>query len=229
MRNNAAYLPENPIVYIIFPESIHNRASFCIFENGFGRLRSSVSPGFEKMEKLDAHSADFRQFFLVHYETLCIRAFRLVHDRNLSEDIVQDVFLMLWKRRTEIDFSRPVLPYLTTAVRNRSIDCLRSRKSRGEGTCGLDTLDGYVRCLVADRCEEEFDLSWLRHEIDDGVSQLSEQCRRVFLLSRVTGLKNREIAERLNISVKAVEKHIGVALSKLRLRLSRSGFFNLFL
>ena len=160
------------------------------------------------MEKLDAHSADFRQFFLVHYETLCIRAFRLVHDRNLSEDIVQDVFLMLWKRRTEIDFSRPVLPYLTTAVRNRSIDCLRSRKSRGEGTCGLDTLDGYVRCLVADRCEEEFDLSWLRHEIDDGVSQLSEQ---------------------LNISVKAVEKHIGVALSKLRLRLSRSGFFNLFL
>ena len=47
--------------------------------------------------------------------------------------------------------------------------------------------------------------------------------------SRVTGLKNREIAERLNISVKAVEKHIGVALSKLRLRLSRSGFFNLFL
>ena len=177
------------------------------------------------MEKLDAHSADFRQFFLVHYETLCIRAFRLVHDRNLSEDIVQDVFLMLWKRRTEIDFSRPVLPYLTTAVRNRSIDCLRSRKSRGDGTCGLDTLDGYVRCLVADRCEEE----WLRHEIDDGVSQLSEQCRRVFLLSRVTGLKNREIAERLNISVKAVEKHIGVALSKLRLRLSRSGFFNLFL
>ena len=181
------------------------------------------------MEKLDAHSADFRQFFLVHYETLCIRAFRLVHDRNLSEDIVQDVFLMLWKRRTESEFWRPVLPYLTTAVRSRSIDCLRSRKSRGEGTCGLDTLDGYVRCLVADRCEEEFDLSWLRHEIDDGVSQLSEQCRRVFLLSRVTGLKNREIAERLNISVKAVEKHIGVALSKLRLRLSRSGFFNLFL
>ena len=181
------------------------------------------------MEKLDAHSAEFRQFFLVHYETLCIRAFRLVHDRNLSEDIVQDVFLMLWKRRTEIDFSRPVLPYLTTAVRNRSIDCLRNRKSRGEDTCGLDTLDGYVRCRVADRCEEEFDLSWLRHEIDDGVSQLSEQCRRVFLLSRVTGLKNREIAERLNISVKAVEKHIGVALSKLRLRLSRSGFFNLFL
>ena len=181
------------------------------------------------MENLNAHSADFRQFFLAHYETLCVRAFRLVHDRKLSEDIVQDVFLMLWERREEIDFSRPVLPYLMMAVRNRSIDCLRSRKSHGEGSCGLDTLDGYVRRLVADRCEGEFDLSWLRHEIDDGVSQLSEQCRRVFLLSRKAGLKNREIAEQLNISVKAVEKHIGMALSKLRLRLSRSGFFSLFL
>ena len=180
------------------------------------------------MENQDAHSADFRQFFLTHYETLCVRAFRLVHDRKLSEDIVQDVFLMLWERREEIDFSRPVLPYLMTAVRNRSIDFLRSRKLHGDGTCGLDTLDGYVRRLVADRCEDEFDLSQLRHEIDDGVSQLSEQCRRVFLLSRETGLKNREIAEQLNISVKAVEKHIGVALSKLRLRLSRSGFFSLF-
>lgn len=105
------------------------------------------------MENLNAHSADFRQFFLAHYETLCVRAFRLVHDRKLSEDIVQDVFLMLWERREEIDFSRPVLPYLMTAVRNRSIDCLRSRKSHGEGSCGLDTLDGYVRRLVADRCE----------------------------------------------------------------------------
>ena len=61
------------------------------------------------------------------------------------------------------------------------------------------------------------------------ISGLSEQCRRVFLLSRMTGLKNREIAERLNISVKTVEKHIGSALAKLRLRLGRSGFLRLFL
>ena len=49
------------------------------------------------------------------------------------------------------------------------------------------------------------------------------------MLPRTTGLKNREIAERLNISVKTVEKHIGAALSQLRLRLSRSGFLRLFL
>ena len=94
---------------------------------------------------------------------------------------------------------------------------------------GLDELDVCIRTLVADHIEEEFQLSQLSEEIDCCISGLSEQCRRVFLLSRTTGLKNREIAERLNISVKTVEKHIGAALSQLRLRLSRSGFLRLFL
>ena len=97
------------------------------------------------------------------------------------------------------------------------------------GESGLDELDVCIRTLVADHIEEEFQLSQLSEEIDCCISGLSEQCRRVFLLSRTTGLKNREIAERLNISVKTVEKHIGAALSQLRLRLSRSGFLRLFL
>ena len=96
------------------------------------------------MEKLDAHSAEFRQFFLVHYETLCIRAFRLVHDRNLSEDIVQDVFLMLWKRRTEIDFSRPVY-FLSQTTQSISLfqhlcDRMRSRATDPAQVFAHDTI-----------------------------------------------------------------------------------------
>ena len=153
----------------------------------------------------------------------------MVHDRKASEDIVQDVFLALWERREEVDFDRPLLPLLFVAVKNRAIDLLRSKKRRG-GESGLDELYVCIRTLVvADHIEEEFQLSQLSEEIDCCISGLSEQCRRVFLLSRTTGLKNREIAERLNISVKTVEKHIGAALSQLRLRLSRSGFLRLFL
>ena len=61
------------------------------------------------------------------------------------------------------------------------------------------------------------------------VDRMPEQRRRVFSLSRYEELSNKEIAERLNISVKTVEKHIGSALAKLRLRLGRSGFLRLFL
>ena len=138
--------------------------------------------------------------------------------------------------RTMFDFRRTyvlwtvlvLLPLLFVAVKNRAIDLLRSKKWRG-GESGLDELDVCIRTLVADHIEEEFQLSQLSEEIDCCISGLSEQCRQVFLLSRTTGLKNREIAERLNISVKTVEKHIGAALSQLRLRLSRSGFLRLFL
>lgn len=181
---------------------------------------------FEKT--VENHSAYFQQLFRDHYEPLCARAFQMVHDRKASEDIVQDVFLALWERREEVDFDRPLLPLLFVAVKNRAIDLLRSKKWRG-GESGLDELDVCIRTLVADHIEEEFQLSQLSEEIDCCISGLSEQCRRVFLLSRTTGLKNREIAERLNISVKTVEKHIGAALSQLRLRLSRSGFLRLFL
>ena len=92
-----------------------------------------------------------------------------------------------------------------------------------------DIVQDVFLALWERREEVEFQLSQLSEEIDCCISGLSEQCRRVFLLSRTTGLKNREIAERLNISVKTVEKHIGAALSQLRIRLSRSGFLRLFL
>ena len=57
---------------------------------------------------------------------------------------------------------------------------------------------------------------------------MPELSQRIFLLSRESGLKNREIADQLNISIKTVEKHITSVLAKLRLRLMRSDFFTFF-
>ena len=185
------------------------------------------SPEFVKCLERGEREA-FQRLFEMYHKALCFFATRIVRDSLEAEDIVQDVFLALWERREEVDFDRPLLPLLFVAVKNRAIDLLRSKKWRG-GESGLDELDVCIRTLVADHIEEEFQLSQLSEEIDCCISGLSEQCRRVFLLSRTTGLKNREIAERLNISVKTVEKHIGAALSQLRIRLSRSGFLRLFL
>ena len=172
----------------------------------------SIPTYFEKT--VENHSAYFQQLFRDHYEPLCARAFQMVHDRKASEDIVQDVFLALWERREEVDFDRPLLPLLFVAVKNRAIDLLRSKKWRG-GESGLDELDVCIRTLVADHIEEEFQLSQLSEEIDCCISGLSEQCRRVFLLSRTTGLKNREIAERLYLSEGSVKQYISQIYSKL--------------
>ena len=52
--------------------------------------------------------------------------------------------------------------------------------------------------------------------LDEAIATLPEKCREVFILSKVEGLKNREIAEKLNISEKTVERHMSIALSRLR-------------
>ncbi len=180
------------------------------------------------MENLDFLN-EFQELFRTHYVMLCVRAFGYVHDNKIAEDIVQDVFVSLWEHRQQLDFSRSLLPLLTVSVKNRSIDHLRHSKiSAPADRRAEDELDEYLHNLIADDLEQEIELVQLRDGIHEGILQLSEQSRRIFLLSRESGLKNREIAERLNISIKTVEKHIALVLAKLRLHLLRGGFFNLF-
>ena len=66
---------------------------------------------------------------------------------------------------------------------------------------------------------EQTDIETLEQLVEKAIGELPEQCRKVFELSRYEGLKYREIAERLEISVKTVETHIANALKKLRITL----------
>lgn len=180
------------------------------------------------MENLDYLNA-FQDLFRDHYVALCVRAFGYVHDHKVAEDIVQDVFLLLWERRQQIDFDRSIFPLLVVSVRNRSIDYLRRLKKRScDERKAAAELDEYVRMLIICDIGSDIELVQLRDEIHEGISQMPELSQRIFLLSRESGLKNREIADQLNISIKTVEKHITSVLAKLRLRLMRSDFFTFF-
>lgn len=185
----------------------------------------SIPTYFEKT--VENHSAYFQQLFRDHYEPLCARAFQMVHDRKASEDIVQDVFLALWERREEVDFDRPLLPLLFVAVKNRAIDLLRSKNGGG----GIRT--GRVGCLYSYACRRPYRRGVPVIAVERGDRLLHFGTFRAVPpgvpVEPHDRPENREIAERLNISVKTVEKHIGAALSQLRLRLSRSGFLRLFL
>lgn len=138
-------------------------------------------------------------------------AYRKTNDFESAEEIIQDVFLAFYNSRDKIE-DNPVL-YLRGILKHKIFDYERKRKIK------ILPLDKYghsyseepAGTIYCDICVKELD-----KKIRTTIDQLPAQCRTVFLMSRNENLTYSEIAERLNISVKTVEAHIGKALKYLR-------------
>jgi RNA polymerase sigma-70 factor (ECF subfamily) len=160
----------------------------------------------------------FEDVFKSHYAKLTIFANRFLNDVHVSEEIVAESLTYLWEKRESIVFSSSVTGYLYTMVRNRSMNYLKHQKVENE----------YVNYLIRNNLVDELP----EHDIDPyeeketaqqiriAINALPERCREVFMMSRFEYLKNKEIAERLNISQKTVERQITIALDKLRKNLN---------
>lgn len=172
------------------------------------------------------------QLFKQYYKVLKMYSFRITLDEELSEDVVQDVFFELWqKRETLILRDETIKAYLFKAVFNQSINIIKreekyARLQDDNERCSL--LDIYVSTSVQSS-EQSLLLKELASEIKAFVQSLPPQCKKVFILSRRYGLKNKEIAEQLDISIKAVEKHITKALFGLKKYLVEKDLFQIIL
>lgn len=168
----------------------------------------------------------FKDIFLEYYSSLCTYAFRYTKDTSAAEDIVQDVFTSFWNKREEINFEQPIKPLLYKYTQNRALDYLKSssyKTERLDEYTSFAVLDSYIRDLIANQSEEYLDFKELNKEIMECIDSLPDQCKRVYNLSRSENLKNREIAEELNINIKTVEKHISKALFEIRTHLDKKG------
>lgn len=163
----------------------------------------------------------FDQLFNEHYLSLCHFANRYVGDMDMARSLVQEVFVYIWINRDRLEISHSAKSYLYHAVKNKSINFLKEEK------CNPKIEDSSFNMPVQpfqDRMEE----AELRGLINQSINQLPEKCREIFLLSRSEELKYAEIAQKLNISVKTVEMQIGIALKRIREKLSDYHSFNLF-
>ncbi|MFZ5940111.1 MAG: RNA polymerase sigma-70 factor [Bacteroidota bacterium] len=154
----------------------------------------------------------FEQAFRKYFPGLLGFALKYLPDRDDAREVVHQVFINLWERRSEIDFSEPLKSYLFTSVYNRSLNVIRDRKK-------LSRED-----RIPDRADESelssrIETTELEQRIGESIAALPEKCREVFELSRFGGLKYSEIAAQLGISVKTVENHMNKALKILRERL----------
>ena len=79
-------------------------------------------------------------FFRNHYKGLCKFALGYVKQEEVAKEIVQDAFVSLWEKRQTIDLTKPVKTYLTTTVRNKSLNYIRDHKKFSDNLLALENL-----------------------------------------------------------------------------------------
>ncbi|PZP41841.1 MAG: hypothetical protein DI598_17780 [Pseudopedobacter saltans] len=162
------------------------------------------------------NEAAFRTLYLRHFIPLVKFAHFKMGDFVLSEEIVQDTFLSLYLHKEAVHHSP--LFYLHTVLKHKIIDHYRKRMHP------LNVINGepHEGLLFNNHILDEINYQDLSLKIHEGLMSLPNQCQRVFLLSREQQLSNREIADKLGISIKTVEQHITKALKLLRQNLGIS-------
>ena len=159
--------------------------------------------------------AAFEQVFKTHYKNLYAYAFTMLKDEDEAEEIVQQVFFKLWDRSEHLSFSGPVAAYLYRAVHNESLNFIKHQKVKESHRLHV----AYSMKNKSEQPQGRMIRKELEEKFREALNELPEQCRTVFQLSRFEDMKYREIADKLDISVKTVENHMGKALKLLRTKL----------
>ena len=161
--------------------------------------------------------SDFEKLYIDYQPRLLAYVRRFVNDDSVAQDLVQDSFMALWDKQIPFN-TEDTRRLLFVATRNRCLNYLKHKNivDRYTQNCRTQVKVGEERLYNYDFSffvnEHPYLYQELEREIQRIVDSLPKRCREVFVLSRFQGLKNREIAERLHISLNTVERHIQRAL-----------------
>lgn len=153
----------------------------------------------------------FEQLFNRYWESLFAAAMHRLQSEERAKDVLQELFTDLWEKRESLNIHN-VGGYLFTALKHRIINHIKAETAREKYE--QMTIRYYETNGLA--TEHQFSQRYLEEEMDRKVQELPDRCREVFELSRKKQLSHKEIGERLDISPKTVENHIGRALKVLR-------------
>ena len=159
----------------------------------------------------------FQLLFKLYNAKLLHFTFSYIPNKQDAEEIVQDVFIKIWKNETILT---NLNGYIYTVTRNACLDFLRKKKvtlnienniSQIEASINYNALSDDTAAFIIEKELEEAVLQ--------AIEYLPKRCKDVFILSRIEGFKHKEISKELDISTKTIENHITKALKHMRLHL----------
>ncbi|WP_118975746.1 RNA polymerase sigma-70 factor [Taibaiella koreensis] len=149
-----------------------------------------------------------------YWDKLFVKAAQNTVKPEDAEEILQDIFIRLWERRTELEITHNLSSYLAVAVKYKIID-YRAKAHRLNNKIAFASLDEATEASVLST-EDLLLEKELWQSIQQTIDKLPEKCRIVFKMSREEGRTNKQIGAELEISEKAVEAHISRALKGIR-------------
>lgn len=164
---------------------------------------------FKKLKEGDGPA--FKVLFQKYYSVLCHFAFQFLHDSEMAEETVQELFVHLWEKRESLNIETSVKHYLFRSIRNQCLNQLQHLKIRKQYADKV--MESSHQEIDPEQYFMEVDLM---KRIEKCIQSLPPKRQEIFRLSREQGLKYKEIADELNISVKTVEAQMGLALRHLR-------------
>jgi len=177
----------------------------------------------QKIQKGDESS--FEKVYNAAFKPLVSYAYEITGQNQLAEEVVQDVFLKIWKNHSVIFIKGSFKAYLFQAIHNDALNVIRQQKTK-KGAVNMPSSEEIWQFIsdnytVDDNLVESIFSDETEVIIGQAIDELPEQCQRIFRMSRFESLENREISIRLGISENTVKAHIYRALQKIAIALEK--------
>ncbi|PKD18670.1 hypothetical protein APR41_17840 [Salegentibacter salinarum] len=166
--------------------------------------------------KKGEHTA-YETLFRLYFDRLFYFAKSYLEDEDEAKEITQNVFFKFWKSRNSLSIDSNLNAYLFRMTKNECLDYFKHQKVRANYQ---DNIKKERAALNQSSLQDHPDLLLIETELEAKVSQILDElpprCKQIFIKSRFEGLKYKEIANEMNISIKTVEHQIAKALRLFR-------------
>ena len=161
----------------------------------------------------------FEVFYKKYYRPLFTVAYRYVGNTEIAEEIVHDVFITIWNKADQLNIQSSMKSYLFRSIVNSSLNHIKKEKTKSEKQSAYEIAVGQELDNVEDETNEAEEK--LLKGLEDALELLPDKCKQVMYLSRFGKLKQQDIADQMEISIKTVKNHLTYGFKKLREHLEK--------